>query len=164
MGIDNTDDRWISRCALGDCRTCIARCFRSGNLKGGFILIRSERGSAVVSALLGITITTLVSLSVLGMILASWSAVVMRDAAISGARYGALADQTPSEGERYTLKLLRERVPLLASYETDSWISGSENGEQLNVAIETQLPGLAMMPMLPKQRLSADATLEYQFQ
>lgn len=126
--------------------------------------MKSEKGSAVVSAIVGISITTLISFTVLGMILASWSAVVMRDAVISGARYGALADQTPSEGERYTLKLLRERVPLLASYQTDSWITDGSQGDQLNVAIQAQLPGLGMVSVLPTQRLAADATLEYQFQ
>lgn len=126
--------------------------------------MKSDRGSAVVSAIVGISITTLVSFTVLGIILASWSAVVMRDAAISGARYGALADQTPSEGERYALKLLRERVPLLASYETDSWVTDGMNGNQLNVAIQAQLPALGMVSALPSQRLAADATLEFQFQ
>jgi hypothetical protein len=121
--------------------------------------LKSARGSAVVGAIIGLTAITLVSLSVITAMIAGWNVMLIRDAAVSGAREGALADRTPADGERYTLKLLEERVPSLANFQTDSSI----DGHVLSVAISAELPQVGFIDSIDVPLVVGSAELERQF-
>lgn len=122
-------------------------------------MTRSETGSAVVGAIVGLTAITLVSLSVITAMIAGWNVMLIRDAAVSGARQGALADRTPTDGERYTLKLLEERVPSLASFSTESNL----DGEVLSIAVSAELPQVGFIDSISVPLVVGSAELERQF-
>jgi hypothetical protein len=122
-------------------------------------LISSEKGSAVVGAVIGLSAITLVSLSVITAMIAGWNVMLIRDAAVSGAREGALADKTPADGERYTLKLLDERVPSLANFSTDSDLQG----EVLSIAVSAELPQVGFIESVRVPLVVGSAELERQF-
>lgn len=144
---------------MGYSRTSPARGIRSGDFKGSFILISSPKGSAVVGAVIGLTAITLVSISVITAMIAGWNVMLIRDAAVSGAREGALADKTPADGERYALKLLDKRVPSLANFSTDSKLEG----EVLQVSITAELPQVGFIDSISVPLVVGSAELERQF-
>jgi Flp pilus assembly protein TadG len=61
-------------------------------------MIRSSRGSAVVEFILVSVPLLLLSMSVVAVGLSSFAMAVLRDSAIEGARYAALADQNSAAG------------------------------------------------------------------
>jgi hypothetical protein len=122
-------------------------------------LISSEKGSAVVGAVIGLSAITLVSLSVITAMIAGWNVMLIRDAAVSGAREGALADKTPADGERYALKLLDERVPSLANFSTDSDLQE----EVLSIAVSAELPQVGFIESVRVPLVVGSAELEGQF-
>ena len=122
-------------------------------------MITSSKGSAVVGAIIGLTAITLVSLSVITAMIAGWNVMLIRDAAVSGAREGALADQTPADGERYALKLLDERVPSLANFSTDSKLEG----DVLSIAVSAELPQVGFIDSISVPLVVGSAELERQF-
>lgn len=122
-------------------------------------MIASSKGSAVVGAIIGLTAITLVSLSVITAMIAGWNVMLIRDAAVSGAREGALADKTPADGERYALKLLDQRVPSLANFSTDSKLEG----EVLSISITAELPQVGFIDSISVPLVTGSAELERQF-
>ncbi len=119
----------------------------------------SDRGSAVVGAIIGLTAVSLVSLSVITALIAGWNVMLIRDAAVSGAREGALAENTPADGERYALKLLEERVPSLANFSTNSYL----DGEVLKIAVIADLPQVGFIDSVSVPVVVGSAELERQF-
>ena len=61
-------------------------------------MVRSGRGSAVVEFILVSVPLLLLSMTVVAVGLSSFAIAVLRDSAIEGARYSALADQNSSAG------------------------------------------------------------------
>jgi hypothetical protein len=122
-------------------------------------LIGSPKGSAVVGAVIGLTAVTLVAISVITAMIAGWNVMLIRDAAVSGAREGALADKTPADGERYALKLLDERVPSLANFSTNSNLKG----DILQVSISAELPQVGFIDSISVPLVVGSAELERQF-
>jgi Flp pilus assembly protein TadG len=61
-------------------------------------MIRSSRGSAVVEFILVSVPLLLLSMTVVAVGLSSFAMAVLRDSAIEGARYAALADQNSAAG------------------------------------------------------------------
>ncbi len=121
--------------------------------------MKAEKGSAVIGSILGLTAITLVSISVILALMAGWNAMLIRDAAVSGARHGALADKTPADGERYTLKLLEQRMPSLANFQTGSSI---EN-QQLSISVSASLPQAGYINSLSIPTVTGSAELERRF-
>jgi len=85
--------------------------------------------------------------------------MLIRDAAVSGARHGALADKTPADGERYTLKLLEQRMPSLANFQTDSSIKNQE----LSISVSAVLPQAGFINSLSIPTVTGSAELERRF-
>ncbi|HEY3437879.1 MAG TPA: TadE family protein [Actinotalea sp.] len=65
-----------------------------------------ERGSAVVDFVLVGALTTVLFVAVLQLTLALHVRSTLIDCAAEGARYGALADRTPADGEQRTRDLI----------------------------------------------------------
>jgi Ca2+/H+ antiporter len=100
-------------------------------------------GNSVVGALLNITFSTLITLSLLSLSLSAYNTLLIRDAAIDAAAKAALP-QAPSQ-QPYLRKLMDDRLPLLASYELEE----ISNDEVVGFRIRTQLPGLGLISLVP---------------
>ncbi|HEU0206654.1 MAG TPA: TadE/TadG family type IV pilus assembly protein [Pseudolysinimonas sp.] len=68
--------------------------------------VRDDRGSAVAEFVMVGALLTVLTLSVLQLGLALHIRNTVQDAAAEGARYGALADNTPADGVRRTTELI----------------------------------------------------------
>ena len=70
------------------------------------VRLRDDRGSAVAEFVMVGALLTVLTLSVLQLGLALHIRNTVQDAAAEGARYGALADNTPADGVRRTAELI----------------------------------------------------------
>ena len=70
------------------------------------VQLRDDRGSAVAEFVMVGALLTVLTLSVLQLGLALHIRNTVQDAAAEGARYGALADNTPTDGVRRTRELI----------------------------------------------------------
>jgi Flp pilus assembly protein TadG len=70
----------------------------------------SERGSALVDFVLLTTPFILVPISVISISLITYTDAVLKDSAIEGARYAAMADQDSSAGCRRALQVAKKGV------------------------------------------------------
>lgn len=139
MGPDHLNDRRFGCGDLGVCSSCPAGRIRSSHESRGVIL--NEKGSAIVSAIAGITMATLISLSTLALGFSAINTIVIRDAAIEAASKEALAE---GQGQReYLVKLLDENLPSLASYE----VTQRQTNQLAGYRVEASLPGLGVIPM-----------------
>lgn len=75
----------------------------------------SQRGSAIVEFVLVGAPLVLTALTVLSLLLSSFSLLVLRDSAIEGARYAALADQDSSTGCTRAKKLAESAIGRITS-------------------------------------------------
>jgi hypothetical protein len=79
--------------------------------------LSDSSGNAVVGALANISFATLITLSILSLSLGAFNTLIIRDAAIDAAARAALP-QSPSQLP-YLLRLLDQRLPLLAKFEVE---------------------------------------------
>ena len=100
----------------------------------------NEQGSAIVSAIAGIAMATLIALSTLTLGMSAVNTMIIRDAAIEAASRSALAE---GQGQReYLMRLLDESLPTLASYQIEESITPQFIGYR----VSAQLPGLGVIP------------------
>ncbi len=114
----------------------------------------NERGSAVVSALAGITMLTLVTLTTFALGLSAVNVLVVRDAAIDASQQAALAKS--SSKNDYLLKLIKKRVPSMVSVQVTELANGPTTGYQ----VEGELPGLGFLSDLTKVSVRVSAADE----
>ena len=79
--------------------------------------LSDSSGNAVVGALASISFATLITLSILSLSLSAFNTLLIRDAAIDAAARAAIP-QSPSQ-QPYLLRLLDQRLPLLAKLEVE---------------------------------------------
>jgi Flp pilus assembly protein TadG len=110
--------------------------------------LRDDRGSAVVEFVLVGVLLTVLTLSVIQLGLALLVRNTVQDAASEGARYGALADNTVSDGVGRTRALIEAAIG--AGYAKDITVStGSYDGYPADiVTVKAPLPliGLVGIP------------------
>lgn len=114
----------------------------------------NERGSAVISALAGITLMTLVTLSTFALGLTAVNVLVIRDAAIDAAQQAALAKS--SSKNDYLLKLIKKRVPSMVSVQ----VSELAQGPTTAYLVEGELPGFGLLSDFTKVSVRVSATDE----
>ncbi len=114
----------------------------------------SDRGSAVISALAGITLATTVTLTTFAFGMSAVNILVIRDAAIDASQQAALAKS--SSKNDYLLKLIRKRVPSMVSVRVVELANGSTTGYR----VEGQLPGLGLLSGLTKVSVEVSAANE----
>lgn len=113
----------------------------------------SEKGSAIISAIAGITMATLIALSTLTLGMSAINTMVIRDAAIEAAHRSALAE---GQGQRdYLVRLLDESLPSLASYTIEETSMQGLYGFK----VVAKLPGLGLVPFA-KSEVDAVAVRE----
>ena len=103
-------------------------------------MAREDRGSAVVEFVLVGMMLTFLTLAVLQLALALHIRNTVLDAAAEGARYGALADNVPSDGVRRTIELISSAIG--PDYADDVSVSEGEwmGYPALTVTVRTTLP------------------------
>jgi Flp pilus assembly protein TadG len=89
----------------------------------------SQSGSAVVEFILVSVPLLMLSLAVLSVGITNFTMAVLRDSAIEGARYAALADQSSEAGCRRALELSRQAIGKFATLQAgcDSSVAGYES-------------------------------------
>jgi Flp pilus assembly protein TadG len=121
---------------------------------------RSDSGSAVVEFVLVGTLLTLLTLSVIQLGLALLVRNTVLDAASEGARFGALADNTPADGVERTRDLITAAVG--AGYARDISVSlGSYHGHPANImTVRTPLPIIGLVGVGHGLEVSGHAAME----
>lgn len=114
----------------------------------------NDRGSAVVSALAGITLATTVTVTTLALGLSAMNVMVIRDAAIDASQQAALAKS--SSKNDYLLKLIRKRVPSMVSVRVSELATGATSGYK----VEGELPGLGFLSEMTKISVEVTAANE----
>lgn len=105
---------------------------------------RSERGSAVVETALVAVLLVGLALAVLQLGVALHVRTTVLDAAAEGARFGALADNTPADGARRAATLIEEALG--AGYARDIRVATGEwmGHPAVTVTVRTTLPVIGM--------------------
>ena len=114
----------------------------------------NERGSAVLSALAGITLLTTITLAALSLGMAAVNVMVVRDAAIDASQQAALAKS--SSKSDYLLKLVRKRVPSMVSVQVIEVTGPGVTGYR----VEGMVPGLGFLSELTKVEIQVSAANE----
>ena len=102
---------------------------------------RSSRGSAVVEFILVSVPLLLLSMTVVAVGLTSFAMAVLRDSAVEGARYAALADQNSSAGCTRASLLARQAIGRFAKV-TAACESSSDGFEVVELRAQVALFGL----------------------
>lgn len=104
-----------------------------------------DRGSAVVEFTLVGTLLTMVTLAVLQLALALHVRTTVLDAAAEGARFGALADNSPADGAARTVALITEAVG--ADYAGDVTVTTGQwmGHPAVTVTVRTALPVVGLI-------------------
>lgn len=79
--------------------------------------LSNSTGNAVLGALINITFSTVLTLSVLSLSMSAYNTLLIRDAAIEAAARAALPD-APSQLP-YLRRLIDDRLPMLAKFEVE---------------------------------------------
>jgi hypothetical protein len=114
----------------------------------------NERGSAVISALVGITLLTTITLTALSLGVAAVNVLLIRDAAIDASQQVALAKS--SSKSDYLLKLVRKRVPSMVSVQVTEVAGPRFTGYR----VEGLVPGLGFLSELTRVEVQVFASNE----
>lgn len=118
--------------------------------------MKGESGSAVVTSVVGILLSSLIFISTLGLVFSGYNLLIIREIAVSAAREGALADRNSLDAERYALRLLRDSIPRLANYE----INALNDQRRVIVEIRSNLVGFGLLESWVQVRAKAMASKE----
>ena len=108
----------------------------------------------MIASLVGITVTTMVTITTFALGLSALNVLVIRDAAIEASQQAALAKS--SSKNDYLLKLIRKRVPSMVSVRVVELADGPTTGYR----VEGQLPGLGMLSGLTQVSVEVSAANE----
>ena len=114
----------------------------------------NDRGSAVISSLVGITLLTTITLTALSLGMAAVNVVVIRDAAIDASQQAALAKS--SSKSDYLLKLVRKRVPSMVAVQVTEIAGSGLTGYR----VEGMVPGLGFLSELTRVEIQVSAANE----
>ena len=114
----------------------------------------SEKGNAVLSSIASIFLATLITLTTISLSFSAYHVLVIRDAAITAASKEALA-KSPGR-DKYLMKLLKDSLPLLATFEIEQF----GNEKLVGVKVIANLPELGMLPSAGRYEVSVAATRE----
>ena len=123
-------------------------------------MIHEDRGSAVVEFVLVGMMLTFLTLAVLQLALALHVRNTVLDAAAEGARFGALADNTPSDGVARTIELISSAIG--AEYAGDVGVSDGEwmGYPAITITVRTTLPVVGPLGPAGALEVSGHAVVE----
>jgi hypothetical protein len=119
-----------------------------------------DRGSAVAEFAMVGGLLTVLTLSVLQLGLALHIRNTVQDAAAEGARYGALADHTPSDGVQRTRDLIR--LAIGDDYAREVTVSGGSwmGHPAVTITVRTRLPLAGLVGIDGALEVSGHAAVE----
>jgi hypothetical protein len=122
--------------------------------------LADDRGSAVAEFPMVGALLTVLTLSVLQLGLALHIRNTVQDAAAEGARYGALADNTPADGVQRTIALIDLAIgPDYAQHvaaRTGSWMGHPA----VTISVSTRLPLVGLIGIDGAMEVSGHAAVE----
>jgi Flp pilus assembly protein TadG len=122
--------------------------------------LADERGSAVAEFTMVGALLTVLTLSVLQLGLALHIRNTVQDAAAEGARYGALADNTPADGVRRTRDLIQ--LAIGGDYAQHVTVTGGawRGHPAVTVTVRTRLPLIGLVGIDGALEVSGHAVVE----
>ncbi len=122
--------------------------------------LRDAAGSAVAEFVMVVALLTMLTLSVLQLGLALLVRNTVLDAAAEGARFGALADNVPSDGPARTRQLIS--VAVGGDYARDVRVTEGEwmGHPSVIVTVRTTLPVIGLAGIAGALEVSGHAALE----
>lgn len=110
----------------------------------------SEKGSALVDFVFLAVPFVLVPLSVISLSFVSYAQTVLRDSAIEGARYAALADQDSSGGCKRSLELAQEAFAGFLDIKSSCSLLSQSNGQIEHVVLRGRVPVFGVFAFSPE--------------
>jgi len=131
-----------------------------GRLGRLFARLADERGSAVAEFVMVGALLTVLTLSVLQLGLALHIRNTVQDAAAEGARYGALADNTPADGVRRTRELID--LAIGDDYAQNVTVHGGSwmGHPAVTITVRTRLPLVGLVGIDGVLEVSGHAAVE----
>jgi len=122
--------------------------------------LRDDRGSAAAEFVMVSALLTVLTLSVLQLGLALHIRNTVQDAAAEGARYGALADNTPADGVRRTTELID--LAIGDDYAQDVTVHGGSwmGHPAVTITVRTRLPLVGLVGIDGVLEVSGHAAIE----
>lgn len=116
-----------------------------------------ERGSAIAEFVMTVALLTAVLLSILQLALVLHVRNTLMDAAAAGARYGALADRTVSDGALRTTQIVSDSLSPRFAESVSATAITANGADGVRVEIRTQFPLLGFLPALGDLTVSGEA-------
>jgi hypothetical protein len=122
--------------------------------------LRDERGSAIAEFTMVGALLTVLTLSVLQLGLALHIRNTVQDAAAEGARYGALADNVPSDGARRTIELIALAIGDDYAQHVTVRVGSWMGHPAVTITVRTRLPLFGLVGIDGVLEVSGHAAIE----
>jgi Flp pilus assembly protein TadG len=123
---------------------------------------RSERGSAVIDFVLVAPMLLMMTITVVTVLLANFTQMILLDSASEGARFSALADQNAESGCLRAKQLAESALGQIWNVEQACFIDGSVRPKIATVELSASIPGLGFLPETLKIKEVSIVALELQ--
>lgn len=119
-----------------------------------------ERGNATAEFVMVSALVVLLFLGVLQVAFALFTRNVLQDAASQGARYGAMLDREPADGEERTRDLLYSVLPDRYSTTISSSITQWQGVEAVQITVTAPVPLLGPFGVAAQWEVSGHAVVQ----
>ena len=119
-----------------------------------------ERGNATAEFVMVSALVVLLFLGVLQVAFALFTRNVLQDAASQGARYGAMLDKTPADGEERTRELLYSVLPSHYSATISSSVTQWQGADAVQVTVVAPVPLLGPFGVAAQWEVSGHAVVQ----
>ena len=120
----------------------------------------NERGNATAEFVMVSALVVLLFLGVLQVAFALFTRNVLQDAASQGARYGAMLDREPADGEERTRDLLYSVLPDQYSTTISSSITQWQGAEAVQITVTAPVPLLGPFGVATQWEVSGHAVVQ----
>ena len=120
----------------------------------------NERGNATAEFVIVSALVVLLFLGVLQVAFALFTRNVLQDAASQGARYGAMLDREPADGEERTHDLLYSVLPDRYSTTISSSITQWQGVEAVQITVTAPVPLLGPFGVAAQWEVSGHAVVQ----
>ena len=120
----------------------------------------NERGNATAEFVMVSSLVVLLFLGVLQVAFALFTRNVLQDAASQGARYGAMLDREPADGEERTHDLLYSVLPDRYSTTISSSITQWQGVEAVQITVTAPVPLLGPFGVAAQWEVSGHAVVQ----
>ncbi|WP_326502515.1 TadE/TadG family type IV pilus assembly protein [Rothia nasimurium] len=119
-----------------------------------------ERGNATAEFVMVSALVVLLFLGVLQVAFALFTRNVLQDAASQGARYGAMLDKIPADGEERTRELLYSVLPSHYSATISSSVTQWQGADAVQVTVVAPVPLLGPFGTATQWEVSGHAVVQ----